>query len=437
MIQRLDWRSGLPAGDLLDHLPRNEVDVDHARDVAESLVVDVRANGESALRNQAEKFDGGAPASIRVPQAEIARAEQELPDDLRGALVEMIARLRKASEPQRGSATSTEVTPHGIVERRFQPFESAGVYIPGGRAVYPSSVVMNVVPAQVAGVKRIVAVSPPQREHAGGVHPHILGALSLLGVDEVYAMGGAGAIGALAYGVPGLLEPVQIITGPGNAYVAAAKRVVTSRVGIDSEAGPTEILVLADASANAALVAADLVSQAEHDPLASAVLVTDSVALADNVAAITEEIGDHLATRETIETSLSSPQSAIVVVASLADAVRVSNAYAPEHLSIQTSDDDAVLSDITNAGAIFMGAFSPVSLGDYLAGSNHVLPTGGQAAFASGLGVHTFQRPQQIIRYDEDALAAAKDAIVTLANAEGLPAHGAAIEARTIRKSCF
>jgi histidinol dehydrogenase len=297
--------------------------------------------------------------------------------------------------------------------------------------VYPSSVVMNVVPAQVAGVASIALASPPQKEFGGGVHPTILGAAGLLGVDEVYAMGGAGAIGALAWGVEEIgLDPVQVITGPGNIYVAAAKRVVRGQAGIDSEAGTTEILVIADGAADATLVAADLLSQAEHDEAAAAILVTDSADLAERVRSEVERLAASTRHVTRVGAALAGQQSAIVLVDDLQAAAAFSNAYGPEHLEIQTVDPDAVLATIENAGAIFIGPHSPVSLGDYLAGSNHVLPTGGQARFSSGLGAYTFLRPQQIIRYDRDALGAVAKRIVALSEAEDLPAHGDAVTAR-------
>jgi histidinol dehydrogenase len=303
--------------------------------------------------------------------------------------------------------------------------------VPGGKAVYPSSVVMNAVPAQVAGVASVALASPPQREFGGAVHPVILGAAGLLGIDEVYAMGGAGAIGALAYGVEDLgLDPVQVITGPGNIYVAAAKRVVRGQTGIDSEAGTTEILVIADDTADPRYVAADLISQAEHDEAAASLLVTDSPAFAERVRAELEPLVAATRHAERVRTALGGQQSGVVLVDDLAAAAAFSNAYGPEHLELQTADTDALLALIQNAGAIFVGPSSPVSLGDYLAGSNHVLPTGGQARFSPGLGAYSFLRPQQVIRYDREALRGVADRIVALSGAEDLPAHGEAVTVR-------
>lgn len=398
---------------------------------AGELIHDVRTRGSLALAEQAERFDGGAPASIRVPASEIAAAVDALAPDVRAALDEAIARVRQATAAQVPPPAETRIGPGATIVQRWQPVERAGLYVPGGKAVYPSSVVMNAVPAQVAGVSSVALASPPQREFGGAVHPVILGAAGLLGIDEVYAMGGAGAIGALAYGVEDIgLDPVQVITGPGNIYVAAAKRVVRGQTGIDSEAGTTEILVIADDAADARYVAADLISQAEHDEAAASLLVTDSPAFADRVSAELEGLAGATAHAERVRTALGGQQSAIVLVDDLAAAAAFSNAYGPEHLEIQTGDDDAVLALIQNAGAIFVGPTAPVSLGDYLAGSNHVLPTGGQARFSPGLGAYSFLRPQQIIRYDRDALRTVADRIVALSSAEDLPAHGEAVTIR-------
>jgi histidinol dehydrogenase len=306
-----------------------------------------------------------------------------------------------------------------------------GLYVPGGKAVYPSSVVMNVVPAQVAGVGSIALVSPPQRDHGGRVHPTILAAAGLLGIDEVYAMGGAGAVGALAYGVAEIgLEPVDLVTGPGNNFVAAAKRLVRGVVGIDSEAGATEILVIADDTADPGYVAADLVSQAEHDPMAAAVLVTDSPQLADAVDAAL--VGRVAATKHAgrIEQALRGPQSAVVLVDDVEAGLAVVDAYAAEHLEIQTADAAAVAARVRNAGAVFVGPHTPVSLGDYCAGSNHVLPTGGTASFSGGLSVQTFLRGIHVVEYDERALREVAPHVVALAQSEDLPAHGEAVSAR-------
>ncbi|MFF1879332.1 histidinol dehydrogenase [Leifsonia sp. NPDC058230] len=432
MMQTIDLRGIQPTRAAFARLvPRPVVDVEAAMAVASALIADVRERGAIALAEQAERFDGGAPASVRVPQAEIAAAVARLAPEVREALEEAIDRVRRATAAQVPPPAETVIGRGATIVQRWQPVERAGLYVPGGKAVYPSSVVMNAVPAQVAGVASVALASPPQREFGGAVHPTILGAAGLLGIDEVYAIGGAGAIGALAWGVDEIgLEPVQVITGPGNIYVAAAKRLVRGQTGIDSEAGTTEILVIADASANARYVAVDLVSQAEHDEAAASLLVTDSTEFAGRVAAELDAVVARTKHAERVRTALAGPQSAIVLVDDLAAAAAFSNAYGPEHLEIQTEDPESVLANIENAGAIFVGAHSPVSLGDYLAGSNHVLPTGGQARFSPGLGAYSFLRPQQVIRYDRDALDEVASRIVALSTAEDLPGHGDAVTAR-------
>jgi histidinol dehydrogenase len=432
MIQTLDLRGRrLSRAGLLTLVPRAQIDVAVASEAAAQLIAEVRANGEAALLAQAERFDRVRPASIRVDPADIAAAMAGLDPAVRAAIDEAIRRVRLASEAQVPPPAVTTLGPGAHVVQRWQPVDRVGFYVPGGKAVYPSSVVMSVVPAQVAGVSSVVLVSPPQAEFGGGVHPTILAAAGILGVEEIYAMGGAGAIGALAYGVPTLgLDPVDLITGPGNIYVAAAKRLVRGAVGIDSEAGPTEILVIADATADPRIVAADLISQAEHDELAAAVLVTDSPELVEAVLPELEWQAAATSSSTRVQAALDARQSAIVLVDDIAAAAALSNAYGPEHLSLQTADPGATLDLITNAGAIFLGHHAPVSLGDYLAGSNHVLPTGGQSRFASGLGATTFLRSQQLIRYDREGLEGVRADIRALSDAEQLPAHGDAVDAR-------
>nr|WP_246279471.1 histidinol dehydrogenase [Psychromicrobium silvestre] len=395
------------------------------------IIAAVRERGAQTLRELAAKFDGVEQAEVRVPEAALEQALKELDPAIREALEESIKRAKLVAERQRPEDVAVQVARGARVTLRWQPVGRVGLYVPGGLAVYPSSVVMNVVPALAAGVSSIALASPPQKEFGGLPHPTILAAAALLGVTEVYAMGGAQAIAAFAYGVDSIeLEPVDLITGPGNAYVATAKRLVKGMVGIDSEAGPTEIAVLADHTASAALVAADLISQAEHDPAAAAVLVTPSVELAEAVQA---ELRKQLATtkhQERVGQGLEGEQSAVVLVDSLDQGLAVVDAYAAEHLEVITEDAAAIAARVRNAGAIFIGASSPVSLGDYCAGSNHVLPTSGTAAFSSGLGVQTFLRGIQLIDYDRAALAQVAEHIVTLARAEDLPAHGDAVTAR-------
>ena len=354
-----------------------------------------------------------------------------MPDDVRAALSESIRRARIGHEVQRRETVFTQIVPGGSVTEKWIPVERVGLYAPGGVTALPSSVIMNVVPAQVAGVDSLVVFSPPQKEFGGQPHPTVLAACALLGVEEVYAVGGAQAIALMAYGDAGLgLAPVDMATGPGNLYTTAAKRMLRGVVGIDSEAGTTEIAVLADAGADPVHVAADLISQAEHDPNAASVLVTDSVVLADRVD---EEVERQVALTkhaDRIRTALSGRQSATVIVRDLDQGLEVVNAYAAEHLEIITADARAVAERVRNAGCIFVGTYSPVSLGDYCAGSNHVLPTGCTARHSSGLSVQTFLRGVHLVEYTEAALADAAPYVLALSAAEDLPAHGAAVSAR-------
>jgi histidinol dehydrogenase len=434
MMRILDLRGQLlSAADLLTLAPRASRDVGSAADTVATLIDEVRAGGSAALLDQAERFDRVRPSAVRVSASELRDAEAALEPAVRAALDEAIARVRRATAAQVPGEVVTDIAPGARIVQRWQPVDRVGLYVPGGKAVYPSSVVMNVVAAQVAGVRSIALASPPQADFGGSVHPTILGAAALLGVDEVYAMGGAGAIGALAYGVPDLgLDPVQVITGPGNLYVATAKRAVKGVVGIDSEAGPTEILIIADGAAKVDYVVADLISQAEHDELAGSVLVTDDHTLAERVNLALPAAVAATHHRERVTTALDGHQSAIVVVDDLIQAARFSNAYGPEHLELLVADPQALLAKIDSAGAIFIGEHTPVSLGDYVAGSNHVLPTGGGARFASGLGAYTFLRPQQIVEYNRDALEVVAHHVTALSDAEQLPAHGDAVRARFV-----
>ncbi|MFF8188669.1 histidinol dehydrogenase [Microbacterium sp. NPDC016588] len=430
MLRTIDLRGrALSPAEFLAVVPRADAARDEALATAARIVEDVARRGEEALREQAEKFDRVSGHAIAVPAAHLDEALADLDPGIRAALDEAIRRVRAASAAQVPAPVVTEIGPGARVTQRWQPVRRVGLYVPGGKAVYPSSVVMNVVPAQVAGVREVALASPPQSEFGGRVHPVILAAAKLLGVSEVYAMGGAGAIGAFAWGVPSLdLHPVDVVTGPGNNFVASAKRAVAGRVGTDSEAGATEILIVADGTADAALVAADLVSQAEHDEQASAVLVTDSAELAEAVRAALEPRVAGTRHTERVRAAFGGPQSAIVLVDDIAQATEFSNAYAPEHLELHLADPRP--EDYVNAGAVFVGPYTPVSLGDYLAGSNHVLPTGGQARYGAGLSAATFLRPQQVVEYDRAALEAVHESIVTLAEAEALPAHGEAVTAR-------
>ncbi|MFD7098974.1 histidinol dehydrogenase [Streptomyces xanthophaeus] len=435
MISRIDLRGdALPEGGALrDLLPRAEFDVEAALEKVRPICEDVHHRGTAALIEYAQKFDGVELSQVRVPAEAIKAALEQLDPAVRAALEESIRRARIVHRNQRRTEHTTQVVPGGTVTEKWVPVERVGLYAPGGRSVYPSSVVMNVVPAQEAGVESIALASPPQKEFGGLPHPTILAACALLGVDEVYAAGGAVAVAMFAYGTTGAdgCLPVNMVTGPGNIWVAAAKRYFTGKIGIDTEAGPTEIAVLADSTADPVHVAADLISQAEHDPLAAAVLVTDSAELAD---AVEKELEPQVAASKHVEDrikpALAGKQSAIVLVDSLEDGLKVVDAYGAEHLEIQTADAAAWAARVRNAGAIFVGPWAPVSLGDYCAGSNHVLPTGGCACHSSGLSVQSFLRGIHIVDYTRDALAEVTHHVVTLAEAEDLPAHGAALKAR-------
>ena len=435
VISRIDLRGrAMTAAQLRAALPRGGVDVDAVVPTVRPIVDDIAERGAVAALEYGAKFDGVRPDTVRVPGAEIQAALNRLDPEIRVALEVAIARTRAVHADQCRIDTSTRLAPGASVTERWVPVERVGLYVPGGTAVYPSSVVMNVVPAQAAGVESLVVASPPQADFGGLPHPTILAAAALLGVDEVWAVGGAQAVALLAYGGTDTdgaeLAPVDMITGPGNIYVTAAKRICRSQVGIDSEAGPTEIAVLADHTADPVHVAADLISQAEHDVMAASVLVTDSLDLAEATEA---ELSVQLqATKhwERVAEALGGPQSAIVLVDDVDTGVRVVNAYAAEHLEIQTADAADVAARIRSAGAIFVGPWSPVSLGDYCAGSNHVLPTAGCARHSSGLSVQTFLRGIHVIDYTEAALKDVSGYVITLANAEDLPAHGEAVRRR-------
>ncbi|MGN6752293.1 MAG: histidinol dehydrogenase [Intrasporangium sp.] len=442
MMSTLDLRGrALDVRFLRQALPRAEFDVTAALEQVRPICEDVEHRGAEALRDLGERFDGVRPAHLRVPAEVLQAALDQLDADLRAALEESIRRARLVHADQCRTDTTTRVVPGGTVTERWVPVDRVGLYVPGGLAVYPSSVVMNVVPAQLAEVGSIAVTSPPQRDNTGIFtgypNPTILATCALLGVDEVYAVGGAQAVAMFAYGFTEEVgaettscEPVSMVTGPGNIWVVAAKRLLKGLIGIDAEAGPTEIAILADDSADPELVAADLISQAEHDPLAASVLVTDSEALA---AATQEALARRVpATKHTerVATALAGTQSRIVLVDDVDAGLAVVNAYAAEHLEIQTRDASAVAARVRNAGAVFVGDFAPVSLGDYAAGSNHVLPTAGCACHSSGLSVQSFLRGIHVVDYDEAALRDVAHHVVTLAQAEDLPAHGEAVTAR-------
>ena len=429
VIRQLDLRGLSPTeAQLSELIPRAMLNIDSALAVAQEVIDSVKTAGVSYIRKLSMELDGFDPEPLRVSPKELTGALSALDPDIRTAIETAIERNRRVSEAAMPKGFGVDLSEGANVSQRYVPVDSVGLYVPGGKAVYPSSVVMNAVPAQVAGVEKIFLATPGQRDFGGRPHPSVLATASLLGLQDVFCIGGPAAIASFAYGIEEIdLPAVRLITGPGNAYVAAAKRLVRSTVAIDSEAGSTEILIIADEFANPKFVAADLISQAEHDESAAAVLVTDSETLLAKV--LLELESQVLATKHSkrITDALSGQQSALILVDSIEQAIMVANYYATEHLEIMVSEPNSVLPKISNAGAIFLGDYSPVSLGDYLAGSNHVLPTGASAKFSSGLGVHTFLRPQQIINYSKDALQEQAQSLPLFANAEDLPAHGEAV----------
>ncbi len=431
MIRRIDLRDGAAgaAPDYRTLVPRADFDVEAALHVVRPICDDVRDRGVEAIAEYSAKFDGVVQTDITVPREALREGLANLDPKVRAGLEESVRRLRITSEAELEAETVTELGPGATVTQRLIPVDRVGLYVPGGVAPLVSSVLMNVVPAQVAGVGSIALTSSPQKAFGGLPHPNILAACELLGIDEVYAVGGAQGVAMFAYGA-GPCRRVDLVTGPGNIYTVSAKRLLKGVVGIDSEAGPTEIAILADDTADAAYVAADLLSQAEHDVLAGSVLVTDSTRLADEVEAELEK--QVAATRhvERVRTALSGIQSGIVLVDDVTQGLEVINAYAAEHTEIQTADATADAAKVRNAGAVFVGPWAPVSLGDYCAGSNHVLPTAGCACHSSGLSVRSFVRSVHVIEYSRDALAEVADHVVTLADAEDLPGHGAAVNVR-------
>jgi histidinol dehydrogenase len=430
-VRKLTLPTNLRADQVNALIPRAAVSIESVASQVQNLLDEVKTGSLAALSDHAQRFDGVIPESFRVPKTAIFSALEQLAPSLREAIEESIARVRKVSLATMPLDARVELSPGAVVSQVFLPVDSVGLYVPGGKAVYPSSVIMNAVPAQVAKVPRIAVCSPAQKDNFGLPNPTILATCAILGIEEVYAIGGATAVAALAYGISEIeLEPVRMVTGPGNIFVAAAKRALRGVIGIDSEAGPTEILIVADSSARADFIAADLISQAEHDENAAAVLVTDSPEL---IVAVEQEIERQVPlalNRERIEISLAGEQSALVLAQSMDQAIFVANEYATEHLEIHALNADQLSAQITNAGAVFIGEYSPVSLGDYMAGSNHVLPTSEQAKFGPGLGVHTFLRPQQRIQYSKAGLQEIADLVDRFASAEGLGAHGTAAKIR-------
>ncbi len=430
-IRRVDLRGrALSKSGYQNELPRATLDISSAMKLIEPILLRVKNGDESDLIELALEFDGVKPASIRVPEIELTKALTNLDPKVRAALEISAERIKKVHNDQVRSEKTTKVVDGGRVTEKWVPVDRVGLYVPGGRAVYPSSVLMNVIPAQIAKVGSIAVASPPQKDFGGLPHPTILAACALLGITEVYSVGGAQAIALFAYGMKNLCEKCDLVTGPGNIYVAAAKRALRGVIGIDSEAGPTEIAILADESAIASDVATDLISQAEHDVIAAAVLVTTSAELADEVVKELQSRVPKTKHSARIRAALEGVQSAIAIVDSIDQGLDVVNAYAAEHLEIQTKNAVVDAARIRNAGAVFIGRFSPVSLGDYSAGSNHVLPTGGCACHSSGLSVQTFLRGLHFIEYSESAFKEIAETVVTLAKSEDLPAHGEAMTAR-------
>ena len=412
-------------------LPRASMDTSAASSIVAPILEAIRTGGLAAVRKLTLEIDGFDPEPVRVASSEFKQAVASIDLELRKALEMAIQRNREVSQASMPKDFSVEIATEATVSQRYVPMDSVGLYAPGGKAVYPSSVIMNVVPAQVAGVSSIYLASPGQQAFGGRPHPVVLAVAGILGVENVFCMGGAAAIAAFAYGIPEIdLPAVRLIAGPGNSYVAAAKRLVSEVVAIDSEAGTTEIMIIADESANPGFVAADLISQAEHDPSAAAILITPSQALIDGVIAQLQEQVELAKHSDRIKQALAGQQSAIVLVKDLDQAAQLANAYAAEHLELLVANPNELIESIPNAGAIFVGAYSPVSLGDYLAGSSHVLPTGGSAKYQSGLGVHTFLKPQQLITYGKVGLKEIAEQLDLIAKAEDLPAHGNAVTRR-------
>jgi histidinol dehydrogenase len=432
VISRIDLRGQQPAAlnrtSLAGVLPRAATDVEAAVARVRPICDDVRARGAEAVREYTARFDGVDLPTTVVPHEALDNALAALDPKVRAALEEAARRTRRVHDAQIPAETVTEVTDGLTVTGRFVPVGRAGVYVPGGLVAYPSSVVMNIVPAQAAGVASIAVASPPQAGHNGLPHPVVLAACALLGVTEVHAAGGAQALAMFAYGTSDC-PPADVITGPGNVYVAAAKRVLRGVVGTDGEAGPTEVAIIADDTADPRHVAADLVAQAEHDELAACLLVTTDAALAGRIDAELRRQVAATRHRERVQTALAG-QSACVLVDDLDAALAVSDAWAPEHLEIQARDAAKLAARVASAGAVFAGPYSPVSLGDYLAGSNHVLPTGGTARHTSGLSVFPFLRLVNVVECDREALAATAPLIDALGGAEDLDAHVQAVRVR-------
>ncbi|MBQ7432086.1 MAG: histidinol dehydrogenase [Lachnospiraceae bacterium] len=413
---------------LADLLKRDPNNYGEYMGKVQKIVDDVKDRGDAALFGYTKEFDKAEinPDNIRVTEDEIAEAMTQVDPELIAVMKKSLKNIRAFHELQKRKSWF-ESRPDGtILGQKITPLESVGVYVPGGKAAYPSSVLMNIIPAEVAGVERIVMVTPPGKD--GKVNPVTLTAAHLAGATEVYKVGGAQAIAALAFGTESVPK-VNKIVGPGNIYVALAKKSVYGHVSIDSIAGPSEIMVVADESANPHFVAADLLSQAEHDELASAILVTTSMELAEQVSAEVDQFLPRLSRREILEKSLAN-YGRILVVDSMEEAIRTANEIAPEHLELLTKNPFEVMTKIRNAGAIFLGDYSSEPLGDYFAGPNHVLPTNGTAKFFSPLNVDDYIKKSSIIYYSKEALEAAHEDIIKFAESEYLTAHANSIRVR-------
>jgi histidinol dehydrogenase len=433
-LRRLDLASTDPdtRGQLRALTRRGAVPDRSVRDGARAILDDIRARGGEAVREANGRFGGGLEGGrLTIDRTAIRAAGDRLTPEIRRALDQAINHVRRFAEAQRPSTNQVEITPGVVIERRWHPIERLGCYVPGGSAAYPSSLLMTVVPGQVAGVASIVVASPADKD--GRLNEVLLGAAGLLGIDTLVVAGGAQGIGALAFGLPDEgIEPVDRIVGPGNAWVTAAKLELAGEVGIDLPAGPSEGMVLADDSADPRIVAADLITQAEHGPDSSAILVTTAGQLAD---AVEVEVARHLAgapRREILERALGS-HGAIVLAPDLPSAIEFVNAYAPEHLSVDVAPLEEAVSAIRNAGSVFVGPWAPESAGDYATGANHVLPTGGLARSSGALAVETYGKYSQVQRVSREGLASIRSTIGTLAKSEGLAAHRQAVEVRFAR----
>ncbi|AUD65928.1 histidinol dehydrogenase [Tenericutes bacterium MZ-XQ] len=392
----------------------------------ETIVKEVKSFRDEAVFNYTKAFDGVGVMSFKVTQEEIddaySRVDALLIEDLKKA----IENIKFYHQKQLIDSFEYEKEDGVIIGQKVSPIQSVGIYVPGGRAAYPSTVLMNALPAKIAGVKKIVMITPPNKE--GKINDHILAAAKLVGVDEIYKVGGAQGIAALAYGTESIPK-VSKIVGPGNIYVAIAKKIVSGSVGIDMIAGPSEVLIIADEFADPNYIACDLMAQAEHDPKAAAMLITNSKTLADKVNEALEKEIKTLSRREIIESSLKN-YGAIILVDSIDQAAEISNRIAPEHLEIMTNNPSAIFKDIEHAGSIFIGPYSPEPVGDYFAGPNHTLPTSGTATFSSGLSVLDFIKKSSYVYYSKKALEKAKNSIIRIAESEGLSAHARSIESR-------